>query len=123
MVKGDTPAQDRIDKKVFENLCGIQCTLAEICDAFDVEDDTLNSWCKKNYGTTFSEVFKVKRGKGQISLRRMQWKLAEKNPTMAIWLGKQYLNQKDRQEIVAEVENKNNYKDLTTEELKKLAGE
>ena len=123
MVKGDTPAQDRIDKKVFENLCGIQCTLAEICDAFDVEDDTLNSWCKKTYGTTFSEVFKVKRGKGQISLRRMQWKLAEKNPTMAIWLGKQYLNQKDRQEIVAEVENKNNYKDLTTEELKKLAGE
>ena len=123
MVKGDTPAQDRIDKKVFENLCGIQCTLSEICDAFDVEDDTLNSWCKKTYGTTFSEVFKVKRGKGQISLRRMQWKLAEKNPTMAIWLGKQYLNQKDRQEIVAEVENKNNYKDLTTEELKKLAGE
>ena len=123
MVKGDTPAQDRIDKKVFENLCGIQCTLAEICDSFDVEDDTLNSWCKKTYGTTFSEVFKVKRGKGQISLRRMQWKLAEKNPTMAIWLGKQYLNQKDRQEIVAEVDNKNNYKDLTTEELKKLAGE
>ena len=123
MVKGDTPAQDRIDKKVFENLCGIQCTLAEICDAFDVEDDTLNSWCKKTYGTTFSEVFKIKRGKGQISLRRMQWNLAEKNPTMAIWLGKQYLNQKDRQEIVAEVENKNNYKDLTTEELRKLAGD
>ena len=123
MVKGNTPAQDRIDKKVFENLCGIQCTLAEICDAFDVEDDTLNRWCKKTYGTTFSEVFKVKRGKGQISLRRMQWKLAEKNPTMAIWLGKQYLNQKDRQEIVAEVENKNNYKDLTTEELRKLAGD
>ena len=123
MVKGDTPAQDRIDKKVFENLCGLQCTLSEICDAFDVEDDTLNSWCKKTYGTTFSEVFKIKRGKGQISLRRMQWKLAEKNPTMAIWLGKQYLNQKDRQEIVAEVENKNNYKDLTTEELRKLAGD
>ena len=123
MVKGDTPAQDRIDKKVFENLCGIKCTLAEICDAFDVEDDPLNSWCKKTYGTTFSEVFTVKRGKGQISLRRMQWKLAEKNSAMAIWLGKQYLNQKDRQEIVAEVENKNNYKDLTTEELKKLAGE
>ena len=25
----------------------------------------------------------------------MQFKLAEKNPTMAIWLGKQYLGQKD----------------------------
>ena len=96
MVKGDTPAQDRIDKKQFENLCGLQCTLLEICDFFDVEDDTLNSWCKKTYGTTFSEVFKLKRGKGQISLRRMQWKLAEKNPTMAIFLGKQYLGQKDK---------------------------
>lgn len=96
MVKGDTPAQDRIDKKQFENLCGLQCTLFEICDFFDVEDDTLNSWCKKTYGTTFSEVFKKKRGKGQISLRRMQWKLAEKNATMAIFLGKQYLGQKDK---------------------------
>ena len=96
MLKGDTPAQDRIDKKQFENLCGLQCTLLEICDLFDVEDDTLNSWCKKTYGTTFSEVFKLKRGKGQISLRRMQWKLAEKNPTMAIFLGKQYLGQKDK---------------------------
>ena len=96
MLKGDTPAQDRIDKKQFENLCGLQCTINEVCDFFDVEDDTLNSWCKKTYGTTFSEVFKRKRGKGQISLRRMQWKLAEKNPTMAIFLGKQYLGQKDK---------------------------
>lgn len=95
MVKGHTPAQDRIDKKQFENLCGLQCTLLEVCDFFDVEDDTLNSWCKETYGTTFSEVFKQKRGKGQISLRRTQWRLAEKNPTMAIWLGKQYLGQRD----------------------------
>lgn len=103
MVKGDTPAQDKIDKKQFENLCGLQCTLLEICDFFDVEDDTLNSWCKKNYGTTFSEVFKIKRGKGQISLRRTQWKLAEKNPTMAIFLGKQYLGQTDKVETTGEM--------------------
>ena len=123
MVKGDTPAQDRIDKKQFENLCGLQCTLLEVCDFFDVDDKTLTSWCKATYNMRFSEIFKLKRGKGQISLRRTQWKLAEKNPTMAIWLGKQYLNQKDRQEVVAEVNNKNNYKELSVEELKKLAGE
>lgn len=96
MLKGDTPAQDRIDKKQFENLCGLQCTYNEVCDFFDVDDKTLNSWCKSTYGTTFSEIFKVKRGKGQISLRRMQWKLAEKNAAMAIFLGKQYLGQKDK---------------------------
>lgn len=95
MKKGETPAQDRIDKKQFEKLCQLQCTYLEICDYFDVDDKTLNSWCKDTYNTTFSEVFKVKRGKGQISLRRMQWQQAEKNATMAIWLGKQYLGQKD----------------------------
>lgn len=103
MVKGDTPAQDRIKKEEFEKLCSLQCTLLEICDFFDVEDDTLNSWCKKTYGTTFSEVFKIKRGKGQISLRRMQWKLAEKNTAMAIWLGKQYLGQADKVETTGEI--------------------
>lgn len=96
MVKGDTPAQDRIDKKVFENLCGLQCSMLEICDAFDVDDKTLTSWCKTTYNMQFSEIFKLKRGKGQISLRRMQWKLAEKNTAMAIFLGKQYLGQKDK---------------------------
>lgn len=95
MVKGDTPAQNKIDKKQFEKLCGLQCTLMEICSYFDVEDDTLNLWCKTTYGTTFSEVFKQKRGVGQVSLRRMQWQLAEKNPSMAIFLGKNYLGQRD----------------------------
>jgi len=35
---------------------------------------------------------------GRISLRRSQMKLAERNPTMAIWLGKQWLDQKDKLE-------------------------
>ena len=103
MLKGDTPAQDKIDKKQFENLCGLQCTINEVCDFFDVNDKTLNSWCKKTYGTTFYEIFKVKRGKGQISLRRMQWKLAEKNAAMAIFLGKQYLGQTDKVETTGEM--------------------
>ena len=46
----------------------------------------------------FSEVFKQKRGVGKISLRRHQWRLAEKNANMAIWLGKQYLGQSDTPE-------------------------
>ena len=84
-----------IDQKQFENLCGLQCTLEEICGWFDVTDKTLDSWCKRTYNASFSEVFKQKRGNGKISLRRMQWRLAEKNATMAIWLGKQYLDQRD----------------------------
>ena len=84
-----------IDQKQFEHLCGLQCTLEEICGWFDVTDKTLDSWCKRTYNASFSEVFKQKRGNGKISLRRMQWRLAEQNATMAIWLGKQYLDQRD----------------------------
>lgn len=84
-----------IDKKSFENLCGIQCTQEEICDFFEISDKTLNSWCKRTYGKSFSEVFRQKRGKGKISLRRTQFRLAEKSTTMAIWLGKQYLGQQE----------------------------
>jgi hypothetical protein len=87
-----------IDHKQFESLCGLQCTLEEICGWFGITDKTLNSWCKKTYNKTFSEVFKEKRSTGKISLRRHQWRLAEKNANMAIWLGKQYLGQKDQVE-------------------------
>lgn len=89
-----------IDKKKFEKLCGLQCTLLEIADFFGVNKDTINAFCKREYdGKTFSEVFAQKRATGRISLRRSQFKLAEKNATMAIWLGKQYLDQKDRIEV------------------------
>nr|DAZ52113.1 MAG TPA: putative terminase small subunit [Caudoviricetes sp.] len=84
-----------IDQKQFENLCGLQCTLVEICGWFDVTDKTLDSWCKRTYHASFSEVFKQKRGAGKISLRRSQWQLATKSASMAIWLGKQYLGQRD----------------------------
>lgn len=84
-----------IDQKQFENLCGLQCTKEEICGFFCTTDKTLENWCRRTYKAGFSEVFKQKRGIGKISLRRSQWRLAEKNANMAIWLGKQYLDQKD----------------------------
>jgi hypothetical protein len=87
-----------IDKREFEKLCMLQCTYREICAWFDVTDKTLNKWCKDTYGDTFSEIFKQKSEKGLISLRRMQWQLAEKSPAMAIFLGKNHLGQSDKME-------------------------
>lgn len=111
-----------IDQRQFENLCGLQCTMEEICDHFDICDETLTRWCKETYGMSFSEVFSIKRQKGKISLRRNQFKLAEKNPTMAIWLGKQYLGQRDEQyiETKQDIKQENPLQGLTTEELKGL---
>lgn len=96
MLKGHTPAKDKINKEQFENLCNLWCTLIEISDFFGVSEDTLESWCKDTYGETFSDVYKRKNSKGKIALRRWQMKSAEKgNVTMQIWLGKQHLNQRE----------------------------
>lgn len=85
-----------IDQEQFEKLCELQCTKLEICSWFDTTDKTIESWCKRTYGAGFSEIFKQKRGKGKIALRRAQFQLAEKgNATMLIWLGRNYLGQKD----------------------------
>lgn len=116
--KGGRPPKE-IDKEQFENLCGLQCTKLEICDWFDIADKTLENWCKRTYQAGFSEVFKVKRGKGKISLRRAQFRLAEKNATMAIWLGKQYLGQRDCVEVSADVEIKDDALSASLEELAK----
>lgn len=88
-----------ISKTQFENLCKLQCTKEEIAGWFNCSVDTIENWCRDTYDSTFSAVFKQKRGVGKISLRRSQFRMAQKNPTMAIWLGKQYLGQRDQQDI------------------------
>ena len=106
MVKGDTPAKNKIDKTTFEKLCGMWCTLVEIADFFGISEDTVESWCKDTYGMTFSEVYKKRSSQGNISLRRWQLKSAEKgNVTMQIWLGKQHLGQREKVEVDTEKAN------------------
>lgn len=84
-----------IDKEEFEKLCGICCTLSEIAGWFNCSEDTIERWCKREYFINFADCFKRHSAKGKISLRRNQFRMAEKNPTMAIWLGKQHLGQRD----------------------------
>lgn len=88
--------QKEIDKDQFEKLCEMQCTLDEITGFFRVADKTLENWCKLTYGLNFYEVFKQKRQAGKISLRRTQFQLAKKSAAMAIFLGKNYLGQSDK---------------------------
>lgn len=86
-----------IDKTQFEKLCHIQCTLEEVASYFDCDMDTVESWCKRTYNKVFSEVFRLKRGRGRVSLRRRQFEAAlAGDKTLLVWLGKQYLGQKDR---------------------------
>jgi len=88
-----------IDQDQFEAMCKIQCTQAVICAVLDVDEGTLLTWCKATYKKSFSEIFGQKRQGGRSSLRRMQWRNAEDgNVSMQIFLGKNYLGQRDKPE-------------------------
>ena len=91
--------EKKFDNELFENLCMIQCTQYEICSVMNLTDKTLLKKIHKRYKLSFSDAYKRFTASGLMSLRRTQFRLAEKSAGMAIWLGKQYLNQVDRQEI------------------------
>jgi len=86
-----------IDWDLVEKLSTIQCTTAEIARIIGVSESTLD------HNKKFVQIHKKGLDEGRMSLRRLQWKKAnEGNVVMLIWLGKQYLGQKDRQEISGE---------------------
>ncbi len=81
-----------IDYEAVEKLSNIQCTQEEIANFLEVSVRTLQR------DEEFCRIYKKGQDTGKMSLRRYQWKLAEKNTAMAIWLGKQYLGQTDKVE-------------------------
>lgn len=102
-----------IDGENFRKLCGIQCTLSEIASFFGCSEDTIERWCRRELKMNFADAFKKHSSPGKISLRRWQFRAAEAgNCTMLIWLGKQYLGQKDTQEIVANANDDETIKEM-----------
>lgn len=82
-----------IDYNAVAKLANIQCTMEEIanflgCSVRKLEKDK-----------EFIRVYKKEIDGGRMSLRRKQWKAVEEgNTTMLVWLGKQYLGQRDQTE-------------------------
>lgn len=110
----------QIDKKDFESLLTIQCSLAEVTAFFDhklngCSEDTIERWCKRTYKKSFAEVSAIKKELGKISIRRAQFRMMERNPAALIWVSKQYLGQTDRQEIIT-----NTITDNTRAEVAKM---
>jgi hypothetical protein len=78
-----------INAEQVEKLAAIHCTMEEIAAVMGCSVDLLEQ--------RFSDIIKRGKANGRTSLRRHQWKLAEKgNATMLIWLGKQLLGQRDQ---------------------------
>lgn len=87
-----------IDWDQFEQLCALQCTQPEIAGLLKIDEDTLRSRVKDKYEDEYSVVYKKFSDSGKCSLRRNQFVLSKTNAAMAIWLGKQWLGQKDHEE-------------------------
>ncbi len=80
-----------IDYALVEKLAEIQCTQTEIASVLGVSVKTLQR------DDEFCRLYKKGLDDGRACLRRRQWAAANKgNTTMLIWLGKQYLGQKDK---------------------------
>lgn len=95
------------DVRQFKQLCGIMCTRAEVCEIMDIDPKTLNKlidtnlrgepW-RENRRTrlTFEEAFKHYSAQGRASIRRKQFEVAmDGDRQMLMWLGKQYLGQRE----------------------------
>lgn len=98
-----------LDYKTIEGLAQIQCTQDEIANVLNVSVRTLQRDEK------FCHLYKKGIENGKASLRRLQWKSAQSGDrTMLIWLGKQYLNQKDNidKDITIDIENSKTLADL-----------
>lgn len=102
----------KIDYDEVKRLCSIGCTQAEVASFLEISHDVLEQDIVAVHGVKWKEFFKEHSNKFKVSLRRLQFRSAEGDydedgnkyrifPSipMQIWLGKQFLGQKDRQEI------------------------
>ena len=73
-------------------LAAIGCTYREIASVMGVSRDTIMRHC--------ADMIATGRAQGKMSLRRAQWRkgVIDGHPQMLIWLGKQLLGQRERQE-------------------------
>lgn len=80
-----------IDPKQVEELAAIQCSYAEMAAVLRCDPKTLSN--------RFGQEIRNGRERGKSSLKRKQYELAMSgNCTMLIWLGKQHLEQSDKNE-------------------------
>lgn len=79
----------KLDEEMIGRLASIHCSVDEIASIMECGRDTIY----RNY----MHIVEAGRAKGRMGLRRRQWEVAnEGNPTLLIWLGKNWLNQTDQ---------------------------
>ena len=86
-------------------LAGLMCTDEEIAAMMSDERESISVdvLTNENNKATFAECKEKGQSTGKASLRRNQFKLSETNAAMAIFLGKNWLGQTDKQEVKTEL--------------------
>lgn len=85
-----------IDWKKVDHMLEAHCSCAEIASHLGIHPDTLRNRVTEEYNIGYSEYFRQKKEKGKSSLKVVQYQQALKgNNQMMIWLGKNWLGQKD----------------------------
>ncbi len=97
MAKMGRPRKE-IDQTLLENYLKLYPTEAELSHLMNCDIDTLAKYIKKTYGVTFPELRDKMFTATKTAIKRAQFKKAieGENPTMLIWVGKQYLSQSDQ---------------------------
>lgn len=84
-----------------EALLKMGGTAKECCAVLGVSYEHLSNRCKADHDMTFSEWKRDRNFQFKASIRRMQYMSArEGNITMQIWLGKIYLGQNEKMELI-----------------------
>lgn len=91
---GKLPPRPIIMSQVFYWM-DLGAPAEEIAGSFHISVDTLHNKLKETYGMSFSELKEKSCGAAKLKLRNNQFRMSEKNASMAIWLGKNWLAQKD----------------------------
>ena len=115
------PIKIELDHALLAKLCQIQCTMAECAAVLGMSEKTLQRRLGEDMGAGFAEIaegdddesgfepfFAFHSAGGKASIRRAQFKVALGDDKagilpdkgMLIWLGKQILGQRDRQDVV-----------------------
>lgn len=76
----------------LRKLAGLGCTYDDVAAWFKVSRETIIRRMKE---PRFRDAWEQGQGRGRVSLRRTQFELAKRSATMAIFLGKQILGQRD----------------------------
>lgn len=98
MSRGRGRPRVEINKEQLKQLCKLNCTVEEIGAFFECNKKTIER--RMHDDPELRDIIEQGRDLGKLSIRREQFRIMEKgNATMAIWLGKQYLGQRDRSEF------------------------